>query len=174
VNNESTAHREETGRGGARIPESSARDARFSPNTPEARAVAAAGRRRRNKGNSKLTIETVLAIRREYAAGGVMQRELATRYGVTQLCISLIVTGARWAWAGGEIREPLDRGAKLNPELVRNIRREYAAGGVTQLELGARYGVGESSIYAVVTGRTWLFAGGEIHERTKASRRIHA
>lgn len=41
--------------------------------------------------NAKLSAEQVRAIRRMYDAGGVRQVDLATKYGVSQRIISLIV-----------------------------------------------------------------------------------
>jgi len=41
--------------------------------------------------NAKLTPEDILAIRSEYDAGGVRQVDLASRYGVSQRAISLVV-----------------------------------------------------------------------------------
>ena len=41
--------------------------------------------------NAKLTAEDVRAIRETYNGGGVRQVDLATRYGVSQRAISLIV-----------------------------------------------------------------------------------
>jgi hypothetical protein len=45
---------------------------------------------------AKLTAEQVDAIRYRYAAGGILQRELADEYRVTQTTISKIVRGVRW------------------------------------------------------------------------------
>lgn len=45
---------------------------------------------------AKLTNSEVLSIRKEYAAGGIMQTELAARYGVTKNCINAIVRNRRW------------------------------------------------------------------------------
>lgn len=45
---------------------------------------------------AKLREFDVLAIRAEYGAGAVTQRQLALRYGVSQRTIAKIVTGAGW------------------------------------------------------------------------------
>lgn len=47
-------------------------------------------------GRARLTRSQVDAIRAEYAAGGVSQRELGIRYGVTRSAIRDIVRGRRW------------------------------------------------------------------------------
>lgn len=48
---------------------------------------------------AKLSAEQVDAIRYRYTAGGILQRELAEEYGVTQTTISKIVRGVRWKQA---------------------------------------------------------------------------
>ena len=45
--------------------------------------------------------------------------------------------------------------AKLTEEQVRAIRTRYAAGGITQLKLGAEYGVHQTGISRIVLGQTW-------------------
>lgn len=45
--------------------------------------------------------------------------------------------------------------ARLSAASVRQIRKEYAAGGVTYRELAQRYGVSEYTVRDVVLGRTW-------------------
>lgn len=47
-------------------------------------------------GQAKLTADQVRRIRAEYAAGGVSQRALAARYGVTRSCVDGILNGRRW------------------------------------------------------------------------------
>lgn len=49
-----------------------------------------------NAGGAKLTAEDVRAIRREYARGGVTQRALARRYGVSKGSIWYIVNYGTW------------------------------------------------------------------------------
>ena len=49
-----------------------------------------------NRQNAKLTNDQVIEMRAEYAKGGISQRTLANRYGVTQSIIAGIMTGARW------------------------------------------------------------------------------
>lgn len=45
--------------------------------------------------------------------------------------------------------------AKLTEEQVREIRRLYAAGGISQSKLGKRYGVGQDIISGIVRRATW-------------------
>lgn len=46
---------------------------------------------------AKLTDDDVRAIRRRYAAGGILQRELAAEYGVSDVAISYLLKGKTWA-----------------------------------------------------------------------------
>jgi len=48
-------------------------------------------------GHSKLTRREVVEIRRLYATGDYTQRELGEMFGVSDVCISLIVRRKRWA-----------------------------------------------------------------------------
>jgi NUMOD4 motif-containing protein/HNH endonuclease len=45
--------------------------------------------------------------------------------------------------------------AKLTEDLVRQIRSDYAAGGVTERVLAARHGVNVATIHALLVRRTW-------------------
>ena len=51
--------------------------------------------------------------------------------------------------------------AKLTEELVRGVRAAYAAGGVTQRELAAHFGVSQMTVSDLVTRRTWKHVGAE-------------
>jgi len=50
----------------------------------------------RNRRNVRLTIEIARAIRNEYAAGGVLQRELGEKYGCDASQVSEICAGRVW------------------------------------------------------------------------------
>lgn len=47
-------------------------------------------------GSAKLTREAVAEIRSAYRAGGVLQRELAARYGVSQVAVSKAIRSETW------------------------------------------------------------------------------
>ena len=49
-------------------------------------------------GNARCTEDDVLAIRQKYAAGGVLQRELAAEFGVSRVHIGRIIRNCRWAY----------------------------------------------------------------------------
>ena len=48
------------------------------------------------RGNAKLTIRSVAAIRERYAAGGVRQIDLAAEYGVSRSLVQAVVAGKVW------------------------------------------------------------------------------
>lgn len=45
--------------------------------------------------------------------------------------------------------------AKLTDDTVRAIRREYAAGGVRQVDLAARYGIAQTGISGIIRRKSW-------------------
>ena len=45
--------------------------------------------------------------------------------------------------------------AKLTQQQVDEIRRIFAAGGISKAELGRRYGMNRTTIYDIVTGKNW-------------------
>lgn len=52
-------------------------------------------------------------------------------------------------------RKQMVRGAKLNAEKAKEIRRLYAAGNCTQQALAAKYHVSVSTVHCVISGRVW-------------------
>lgn len=114
-------------------------------------------------GNHKLTSEQVLEIRRRYA-NGESQRSLAGAFGVTRGAIGSCVTGQNWASFPlrdtRSSRWPRRKGsahpnAKLQEADVLLIRSVYAAGGMTQAELAARFGVTRGLIGQITRGAGW-------------------
>lgn len=49
--------------------------------------------------------------------------------------------------------------AKLTPEMVVEIRRAYAGGGVSMRQLAEQYGVNKSNIVRAINGRQWADVG---------------
>jgi hypothetical protein len=70
------------------------RDMKERGRAAKGRAVARCGE---DGGNVKLTTPQVLEIRAAYASGGVTQKSLAAKYGVTVQNVSLIVNRKAWA-----------------------------------------------------------------------------
>jgi len=55
----------------------------------------------------------------------------------------------------GNNRGESNAGAKLTEDGVRELRRRYREGGVTQDELAEEYGVNQATIWAALSRRTW-------------------
>lgn len=68
-----------------------------------------------------------------------------------QNCIDTSIHGR----AHGPGRGSVHPRAKLTEDLVRSIRAEYAAGGVSELQLAARYGVSGSTLHRLLARKTW-------------------
>ncbi len=56
---------------------------------------------------------------------------------------------------GGKVVGEAVGNAKLTDDAVRDIRRRYAEGGISQQKLADEYGVNQTKISAVVNRRTW-------------------
>jgi len=60
-------------------------------------------------------------------------------------------------------RDVVERGGRstqrFSPESALAVRDRFAAGGVSKLDLAAEYGVERSTIHAIVTGKSWSWAG---------------
>jgi Trp operon repressor len=122
---------------------------------------------------SKLTHADVVKIRERYAKGDISQRQLAEEYGVQQTVVGGIVRGEDWSHTLGPIKgvdyeiDRVLRGeshgmAKLSKDDVINIRKQYASGSVTQIELAENYKTKQAYISRVVLGKTWKHVGGPI------------
>ena len=106
------------------------------------------------KPQSKLNEEQVVEIRRKYAGGDRTWRSLAQEYGVTDVLIRFVVTGAAWKHVEGlpasDVR--FNRKQKLSDDDVRELRQLHDVG-VRNYELADRYGVDQSTISHITAGR---------------------
>lgn len=115
-------------------------------------------------GMSKLSDADVAAIRTA-VAGGQTQRDVATKFGVSEGHMSAIVrSGGKRKTAEGQVRSRHGL-AKLTED---QVIRMYALHdeGWTPTQLGAHFGVSDATANCIVKGRTWrhLFS-----ERRKGS-----
>lgn len=105
---------------------------------------------------SKLNEEIVKNIKNDLA-NGVSRKELQIRYGVSKTLIQKIATEEIWNHVKADYvyeRKELNGNAKLNKEIVSNIKRDIK-NGIRVLDLVTKYGISEATIYQIKQGRTW-------------------
>lgn len=109
---------------------------------------------------AKLTDSQIEEIRKRYSEGGVYQYELAKEFGVSQTHIGKIVMGEfRKEQSGplthrGRITGSAHENSKLTEQQVLEIIRLNREG-ISQCELGRRFGVNQSLISGIVHGKRW-------------------
>jgi DNA invertase Pin-like site-specific DNA recombinase len=117
--------------------------------------------RRRGEGSSlsKLTDDFIRSAYHRVKNGEALNL-VAKEIGVTGAALALALKGKTWKHLG---LPPLDidlgcgerkGNAKLNTENVREIRR-LRADGMTQREIAERFGITNSAVWGVLSGRTW-------------------
>jgi len=119
-------------------------------------------------GRSKLTEAQVLEIRALCNEGILTIARIGERYGVTDVSVSYISLGRTWKHLpcveaqvvhkkrrGIITRGGINGMSKLTDEKVLLIRSMYAAGGVTQTQIGDRFGVSSRTVSLVVRGASW-------------------
>lgn len=118
---------------------------------------------------AQLSAEEVLAIRRRYRDEDVSQQELGASYGVGRSMIGRVVRGENWEHVGGPIlgQDHSVHGsrtlAKINPDLVEEIRTRYRDENVSQTQLAKEYGLTDrSSVSHIVRGVSWKHAPGPV------------
>ena len=111
-------------------------------------------------GRSKLTEDDVRVIRQMLAVGE-NQVVIAEMFGVSNPSIAAIASGQSWGWllGGGQGPVGYPTGAKnkltvLTEDDVRAIRKLLAAGEL-QRYVAAKFKVGNNTISAIATGKTW-------------------
>ena len=118
-----------------------------------------------NRGVSKLTAEDVRQIRERYKRGDISRSELAEQYPITESNVGNIVTGETWGHVGGPTVEAGVHAAdsdlsKLTAEQVKEIRKRYNRGDITQAELAEEYPVSQSGIASIINEDTWTHIDG--------------
>lgn len=101
----------------------------------------------RNKRDTKLTATDVKSIL-DCLRAGMGPAGLSVAYGVTSSYVRLLASEAKVALPYNP------RSNKLTTEQVANIKA-LAASGVTGRELAKRFGVGDTNISAILSGRSW-------------------
>lgn len=107
-------------------------------------------------GRAKLTEKQVREIRKRYAEGGVTYRSLAKEYVIGREMIGCIVRYKNWKHLQGSRSELNSRpNAKLIEDQVREIRKRYVEGEITQWDLATEYGVHLGSISNIIRHKFW-------------------
>jgi hypothetical protein len=127
--------------------------------------------------NSKLTEESVLAIRNEYFSGDVKAESIAKKFGVTATLIQNIVRGKAWQHVGDPISSDVltrhgerNNFAKITAKDVVEMRSEFARGETTVRQLASKYGLTYEGAYDALRGTNWKHAGGPLMEKLRCQR----
>ncbi len=113
----------------------------------------------RKRGGEKLNKKAVLVMRHAVDRRLATLRNLARKYGVTQSCVSSVVTGKTWRHVGGPITAPRVTSqsaqavaARISDDTVREIILRVRKGENVEA-LANEIGVNKRSIYNWVQGR---------------------
>ncbi len=114
-------------------------------------------------GRAKLTDAQVTEIRERYSGKWGEQSALAREYGVSQGLISQIVKGEVWTHlpngafssSGQRPRGEDHPSATVTEPIVRALRTEFAAGGITHQGLANKYNISPTTVSRIVRRRTW-------------------
>ena len=111
------------------------------------------GNRRPRKASSRLTVEQIDQILREYQAESITGADLARRHDLVQGTVNRLIRDA------GIPRRPYHQGyahpnASIKPSGVEELRRLHAEG-MHLPALKARFGLSRHAIFSILHGRTW-------------------
>ena len=114
-------------------------------------------RKKRRGGNRKLMRAEMQKIKDEYATGEFSQAQLAHRWSVSQATISATIRGVNncGAGLGGKRRPGGHFREKITAEQRQEIREKYATGAFTQTQLAVEYGVTQTRVSDIITGRDY-------------------
>lgn len=120
-------------------------------------------------GSAKLSWEVVDAIRRLYTAEGLTARALSLRFRISESQVRNVLHNR--CWRRDDYRPPVMRkggrsmpgaenpNAKVTAETAAEMRRKWQARSCTQKELQKEYGLSETTVYRIVSGKSWTGAG---------------
>ena len=117
-------------------------------------------------GHAKLTADKVRKARELVVSGEQTQQAIAREYGVIEATLNQAIHGRSWshvtegadaiAVKAGRLQSgERNTQSKLTSVQVIEIRRIAANGEETQLEIAKRFGVVNSTISRIVTGKSW-------------------
>lgn len=139
----------------------------------QAENIAEMAERRRNRrgishSSAKLTDDDVREIRRLHIDDALGWRRLAGRFGVSGSVINAILAGESWShvplpdgWQAITERRPAtvrgerNPGAKLSASIVAEMRRCYAAGGVSAAAIARQFGISNTQAKRILSGQSW-------------------
>ncbi|MET7489807.1 hypothetical protein [Streptomyces sp. NPDC005538] len=117
----------------------------------------------RSAPRTRLTPALVAELRTDVAAGRATITDVALRLGVRWRTVESAAYG--WTWRSVTDPPPLappepqdappPTFARLTPEIVADMRRQYRAGHVSFGQLARLHRVGESTVRSAVLGHTW-------------------
>lgn len=96
--------------------------------------------------NSKMTAETVIAIRSMRSETGLSFKRLGERFGISTMQAFRVCVGDRWPMVKDAICPRSGRHRKLSANDVDEIHALYSTGAFLQRELAEMYGVEQTSV----------------------------
>lgn len=111
-----------------------------------------------NKGkNSDLNEQKVRELKKGLLEGEKTQYELADEYDMTQAAVSAIKRGESWSHVEVEGDDELQdtQNKKLDKRDVKTIKWFLEYSNLTQETIAEKYGVSQSTIYMINTGKNW-------------------
>jgi hypothetical protein len=119
----------------------------------------------KNNGQSRLTDEQVLEIRRKCAAGGLSHEKIARQYHIDRKTVAHINSGRNWIHLLPDDyvpapAQPPPRGeaqgrSKLTEDQARQIRRMALSGDYCLQEIADMFNISKSGVHAIKSGRNW-------------------
>jgi DNA-binding transcriptional regulator LsrR (DeoR family) len=96
-------------------------------------------------------------VRKDYASGGMTQRQLAEKYGLSKGSVFYCIHDRVVPFVDAVARDTrVKKGVKLSQPDIEAIRVEYSAGLITQKALANRYGVTKLTINRIIKNRSWV------------------
>jgi hypothetical protein len=120
----------------------------WSQRDPEKRA------RGERHGQAKLTEEQATGVISRLASGETA-RSVAHALGIAPASVADIKSGRNWSHLSRPASLAVHGNASLAPDAVRDIRRRYAAGGITQGALAAEYHVSKPLVNMIIKRHVW-------------------
>jgi DNA invertase Pin-like site-specific DNA recombinase len=108
---------------------------------------------------ARLSWEIVREIRALHAEGKHTFVQLAEFYGCSNTAVEFVIQNK--SWIDENYHYIVDKSAnapltKLSWEIVRDIRRRYSNGNISQALLAGEYGVDKSTVKRIVQNRIWI------------------